>query len=105
MGIGQHRLRLETGGMFIVAETTLRYLRPARLDDELLVTARVVETGRASLIIEQQALLKSELSAPAGYGSKPDLICEGRVRIGWVDAATLQPARLPASLRERLKPA
>ena len=105
MGLEQHRLRMETGGMFIVAETTLRYLRPARLDDELFVTARVVETGRASLIIDQQALLKSELPAPARYGSKPELLCEGRVRIGWVDATTLQPARLPASLLERLKPA
>jgi acyl-CoA thioester hydrolase len=105
LGVEQHTLRMETGGMFVVAETTLRYLRPARLDDELFVTARVVESGRASLIIEQQALLKSELSAPAGSGLQPELICEGRVRIGWVDATTLQPARLPAALRECFEPA
>ena len=105
MGIEQQRLRLETGGMFIVAETTLRYLRPARLDDELFVTATIVEAGQASLIIDQKALLKSELPAPVAYRPAADLLCEGRVRIGWVDAATLQPMRLPAWLRERFQSA
>ena len=105
LGIEQQRLRLETGGMFIVAETTLRYLRPARLDDELFVTAKIVETGRASLIIDQQALLKSELLTPAQYGQNTNLLCEGRVKIGWVNAETLQPMRLPAQLHERLKSA
>jgi len=102
LGLEQQRLRVETGGMFIVAETTLRYLRPARLDDELFVTASILESGRASLIIDQQALLKSELPTPVKYGQKTDLLCEGRVRIGWVDAATLQPMRLPAALLNRL---
>ena len=105
LGIEQQRLRLETGGMFIVAETTLRYLRPARLDDELFVTAKIVETGRASLIIDQQALLKSELLTPAQHGQNTNLLCEGRVKIGWVNAETLRPMRLPAQLRERLKSA
>lgn len=38
LGIGQQVLREQTGGMFVVSETTLKYHRPARLDDELVVT-------------------------------------------------------------------
>ena len=60
LGIEQQRLRESTGGIFVVTETTVRYHRPARLDDELIVTARLIEKGRASLIIGQSALLKSE---------------------------------------------
>jgi acyl-CoA thioester hydrolase len=93
LGMEQSRLRDSTGGMFIVIETAVRYHSPARLDDELLVTAAARETGRASLIIAQQALLR-------GTG---DLLCGGTIRIGWVEAGTLKPARIPATILEALK--
>ncbi len=95
LGIEQQRLRESTGGIFVVTETTVRYHRPARLDDELIVTARLIEKGRASLIIGQSALLKSERA--------PVLLCEGTIRIGWVEAASLKPARIPAHLLDRLE--
>ncbi|UUZ78539.1 YbgC/FadM family acyl-CoA thioesterase [Polaromonas sp. P1(28)-13] len=60
LGIEQQRLKDSTGGMFVVTETSIRYHRSARLDDELIVTASMVETGRASMIIKQQALSKTE---------------------------------------------
>lgn len=93
LGIAQQELRDRTGGMFVVLETSVRYRRPARLDDELIVTASMVETGRASMIIKQQALLKSEQPE-----EPPTLLCDGTIRIGWVHASSLQPTRMPASL-------
>jgi acyl-CoA thioester hydrolase len=92
LGIEQHTLRERTGRMFVVGETLVRYHRAARLDDELLVTARVQETGRASLIIAQQAFLREGA-----------LLCDGTIRIGWVDAHSLKPARIPPTLLEALK--
>ncbi|MCG2592866.1 tol-pal system-associated acyl-CoA thioesterase [Ramlibacter sp. XY19] len=91
LGIGQGALREEVGGMFIVSETSARYLAPARLDDELSVTAALEAGGRASLIIAQQARRGDTL------------LCEGTIRIGWVDAATLRPARIPQSILDVLK--
>jgi acyl-CoA thioester hydrolase len=93
LGIGQRSLRETAGGMFIVAQTSVRYHRAARLDDELLVTAEVQETGRVSLIIAQQAILR-----PTGA-----LLCDGTIRIGWVEAGSLKPARIPPTLLEALK--
>ncbi len=90
LGVGQHALRQETGGMFVVSETSLTYHRPAKLDDWLRVTARLAQGGRASLVIAQQAWCADTL------------LCEGTIRIGWVDAATLKPARIPSSVLERL---
>jgi acyl-CoA thioester hydrolase len=86
LGIGQRTLREEAGGQFVVSETRLKYHRPARLDDELAVTAQLRQLGSASLTIEQRVL-----STPAPGA----LLCEGTIRIGWVDAATLRPARMP----------
>jgi acyl-CoA thioester hydrolase len=91
LGLEQHRLRENTGGMFVVGETSVRFHRAARLDDELLVTAGVEEMGRASLVIVQQALLAGAL------------LCEGTIRIGWVEAASLKPARIPPIILEALK--
>ena len=92
LGIGQRELRERTGGMFVVSETSVRYLQPARLDDELLVTAELQEAGRASMVIAQRALLQ-----PAGA-----VLATGSIRIGWVEAATLRPARIPANILEAL---
>ena len=96
LGIEQHSLREQTGGMFIVSETQVRYLQPARLDDELIVTAALADTGRASMMIRQQAFLKT--------AGAPKLLAEASIRIGWVDATSLKPARLPSSILDSLEP-
>ena len=98
LGIGQQQLREQTGGIFVVTDARLRYLRPARLDDELIVTAQLQETSRASLTIVQQALLNNE-QAP---NQPRALLSEGTIRIGWVDAASMRPARIPSTLLEQL---
>ena len=94
LGVEQRALRETTGGMFVVAETQLKYHRPARLDDELLVTAELRELGSASIIIGQRVLSRA----------RPDLVlCEGSIRIGWVDAATMRPARIPSQVSGTLE--
>ena len=98
LGIGQQQLREQTGGIFVVTDARLRYLRPARLYDELIVTAQLQETSRASLTIVQQALLNNE-QAP---NQPRALLSEGTIRIGWVDAASMRPARIPSTLLEQL---
>ena len=95
LGLQQSQLRDRTGGMFVVSDTQVRYLAPARLDDRLRVTARLAEAGRASLVIEQQAWRLAE-DADA-------LIAEGRIRIGWVEAAGLRPARIPSIVLDALR--
>ena len=95
-GIGQRALKDASGGMFVVSETQVRYLQPARLDDELLVTVRVERFGAASLLLAQQVL-----AGPAPGGP---VLCEGSIRIGWVQTDTLRPARIPPSVLNVLEP-
>ncbi len=97
LGIEQQRLRDEVGGMFVVSEANIKYLQPARLDDELIVTAQLQSAGRASMAIAQQVLLK-----PKQPTDTPQLLCEGTIRIGWVDAASMRPARIPQTLLQTI---
>ena len=92
LGIEQQALRASTGGMFVVSETSVKYHRPARLDDQLLVTARVLETGRACMTICQQAHLAPQPGGP--------LLCKATIRIGWVTGTPFKPARIPQTILE-----
>ncbi len=94
LGLQQQALRETTGGMFVVTDTQTRHHRPARLDDLLLVTTRLMELGRASMTLEQVAWL--------GEGPQAQRLCEGQIRIGWVDASAMKPMRIPATLIEKL---
>jgi acyl-CoA thioester hydrolase len=96
LGVGQQALRDATGAIFVVSDTALRYLAPARLDDLLQVTVQPVETGRASMTLQQQAWRHNA-------GAAPHLLCEGRIRIGCVDAQTLRPRRFPDSITQALQ--
>ncbi|RZJ08907.1 MAG: tol-pal system-associated acyl-CoA thioesterase [Rubrivivax sp.] len=82
-GVEQHALREQTGVMFVVTATSLRYLAPARLDDLLNLTVEPEHAGRASLVVRQRALRGDTL------------LCEGEIRIGCVRASDLKPQRLP----------
>lgn len=92
LNVSQQALREQCGGMFVVSETSVRYLRPARLDDELIVTARVENAGQASVIIAQQARERQSGT----------LLAEGTIRMGWVDAATMWPTRIPSQILNSL---
>ncbi|TDP85705.1 acyl-CoA thioester hydrolase [Aquabacterium commune] len=93
LGFDQEGMRRSGEGMFVVADTQLRYLQPARLDDLLNVTVAVVERGRASVVFAQEVWRNGIL------------LVSGRIRIGWVQAVVadaadaaepvLRPGRIP----------
>ena len=85
-GFGQEALRRD-GVAFVVSETTLRYVKPARLDDIVDVSVDVVQLGQASLHLAQQARRAGELLA------------EGTIRIGCVELGTFRPCRIPNDIR------
>ena len=90
MGYEQEALRTQTGAMFIVSQTSVRYLRPARLDDLLRVTVEVRHAGQASMTIAQVAWRGEERLA------------EGDIRIGCVDAQSFRPRRIPDPLLQAM---
>ena len=95
LGVEQQSLKDKSGGMFVVSETQIKYFSPARLDDLLEVTAQTSETGRASLVLSQQAWHT--------VNGQRTLLAEGTIRIGWVDTQTMKPGRIPAQILEALQ--
>ncbi|SHM91473.1 tol-pal system-associated acyl-CoA thioesterase [Rhizobacter sp. OV335] len=90
LGFHQERMRTEGGAMFVVTDTRVRYLSPARLDDLLEVSVRVVESGRASLRLAQQARRGAQTLA------------EGEIRIGCVHTGTFKPRRIPNDILDAI---
>jgi acyl-CoA thioester hydrolase len=91
-GYSQEAMRTTVGLMFVVAETQARYLCPARLDDLLEVTVQPLHTGRVGMRLGQQAWRVGATDQPA------ELLCEGQIRIGCVDAGSFKPSRIPTDL-------
>ena len=89
-GFGQEQLRSELGLMFVVSQTTLRYHRPARLDDELCITVTPAPPRHVTLTLAQSAIRGNTR------------LVDSRITIACVDAGTLRPRRIPKPVIETL---
>ncbi len=83
LGFDQGRLRDELSLVFVVRQVTIEYLKPARYDDMLAVTARLEQANRASLLM-RQTIERDGLLGRAG------------VTLACVHAQSFKPARIPA---------
>ncbi|MFQ3787439.1 tol-pal system-associated acyl-CoA thioesterase [Halomonas sp. A29] len=84
-GFTQREL-LEAGIQLVVHRLDCRYAKPARLDDDLSVTATVESSGRCRLSFLQTVTRDGEP------------LCEARVDIACVDAVRLKPTPWPPAL-------
>ena len=91
LGIEQDELMQKQRRLFVVVDTKAEFLSPAKFNDELMVTAGLLNKGRASFLIEQN-IYRDSLNG--------EMLCRGTTRAAFLDADTLKPARLPASLFE-----
>lgn len=82
-GLSQAALARDSGILFSVVSVQVNYRRPARLDDELIISCEPRADGRASVRFVQQVLRGAELLADAD------------VRVACLAASTLRPTRLP----------
>ena len=89
LGFSQHELAAQNV-LFVVHSAQTRYHAPARLDDELQVTARVTGLKQARLEFAQQVRRCSD-----GV-----LLCEGQFVIACVSADSFRPRAMPPALRE-----
>ncbi len=86
LGIDQ-RAATEAGeGAYAIADLHIRYARPARLDDTVVIETRCLELGAASVRMHQRATRDGEL------------IAEQTARVGFIDPAG-RPRRQPAAWR------
>ncbi|MDE2252336.1 MAG: tol-pal system-associated acyl-CoA thioesterase [Gammaproteobacteria bacterium] len=88
-GHNQLALATDPGVLFAVAEVSVRYRRPARLDDLLITSCVAARAGAASVVFGQQIRRGRE---------DGELLAEATVRVVCVDANGFQPRRLPPQI-------
>lgn len=81
---------LEGGLLLVVHSAQINYRRPARLDNLLSVTTQIHKLARTYIEFQQQVLCGEEL------------LCEGLIRIACVNAESMKPCALPASMYQQL---
>jgi acyl-CoA thioester hydrolase len=87
LGIDQRTVNESGEGAFAVADLSIRYLAPARLDDGVLIETTCTELGAASCRMHQKAFREDGL-----------LLSEATFRVGFV-APDGRPRRMPAPWR------
>ncbi len=89
-GFGQEALRRGQDLVFVVRAMQLDFRAPARLDDQLRVSVRLLECRGASFVLAQ-AIHRGDI-----------LLVEAGVRIAALSAAAFRPRKLPRDLTDRL---
>ena len=91
LGVDQARLRQDQGLVFAVRRIEADYLRPARFDDELTVTTRLLASTGARLVLEQ-VVARADARL---FTAQVTLVC-------MTEAGSL--VRFPAEIRQKLVP-
>jgi acyl-CoA thioester hydrolase len=94
LGYEQDELRIREGILFAVKSVRVDYLKPARFNEALLVTAEVREIKRASLLFAQ------EIRRGGASGEK---VCEAVVRVACLTQGDMRPTAIPDYLLQRIK--
>jgi acyl-CoA thioester hydrolase len=86
LGIDQLRLRADRGLQFVVVSASVDFLRPAVLDDEIIVTAELERFGGATIAF-RQTIMRGEAQ-----------LIDANVRVACLDSGTLKPRPIPKDL-------
>lgn len=89
LGVDMVRLQDEERRIFVVAEVNVKFHAPARLSDNLVVTAGLKDLSRVAFDIEQKIFRNT---------NDGELLISGIVKAAYLDADTMRPKRVPSSI-------
>lgn len=95
LGFEQHYLMSTLGIAFAVRSLAIEYLRPAKFDDLIQVTARIKDMGRASLVFEQTITREN----PSG---EAELLITADVKVVCVQLNPFKSTAIPQEIRSLL---
>jgi acyl-CoA thioester hydrolase len=85
LGFNQSELKLQ-GTLFVVRDMAIKWIDPARLDDELIVHVSIERINKASLIMEQVIMCGNIKKLTA------------RVTIACLDGVNMKPTAIPKNI-------
>lgn len=91
MGVDHATMMHEDNRILVVTEAHAKFVIPARLGDNLIVTAKLNRLGRATFEIEQN-IYRGSLQG--------ELLLQGGVTAAYLAADTMKPKRIPRTFFE-----
>jgi len=92
--------------IFVVRSLKCDYLRPAKFNDELFVSAEIIELGKTSIQFEQKVMRTATgitESTTKSSGNECEILAKGVVTVVSVHATKFRPIRLPKQIMETIK--
>jgi acyl-CoA thioester hydrolase len=86
LGVDQLRLRAERQLQFAVVSVTVDFLRPALLNDEIVVTAELVRLSGATIVFKQW-IMRGDAQ-----------LIDASARVACLDSGSLKPRAIPKDL-------
>ncbi|TNF35403.1 MAG: tol-pal system-associated acyl-CoA thioesterase [Gammaproteobacteria bacterium] len=92
LGFEQDELITNQNVIFAVHSLNVDYHKPARFNELLEVSARIIEFKKASMLFEQSVVRVTDGA----------LLCSGKVRIASLKADSFMPCAIPEIIREKV---
>ena len=90
-GFEQDQLIEQQNIIFAVRSVQCDYKSPARFNDDLTVTAKIIELKKASMLFEQKIVKNNQPNK---------ILCQGQIRIACLHADNFKPCAIPNSIME-----
>ncbi|SBT03103.1 acyl-CoA thioesterase [Candidatus Accumulibacter aalborgensis] len=98
VGHQQTDLLRDPGIAFVVRRVSVEYLKPARLDDQLVVGLEVEKISRAQIFFRQH-IRRADQAVAGGW----EELVSGAIHIVCVNSALMKATPIPALLRSKLE--
>ena len=84
----------------------MEFIQPAGFDEQLIVVTEISEISRISITFNQtiikQTMLETQSSDADEASTNGTILCVGMVKVVSLDANTMKPKRMAASLLEEI---
>ncbi len=97
LGFEQDELIARVGVIFAVRSVQADFFLPAKFNDELTVSSRVIKKGKASITIEQEVIKKYQ-----DINIKDELLCKGIIKVATLDSKSFKPKAMPDILYNQI---
>lgn len=98
LGYELDELANDQGIIFVVRSLNCDYLKAAKFNHELFVSAEIIEAGKTRIKFEQKITRKANGKDQEAF----ELLATANVTVVCVDAVTFKPKRLPKTIKENL---
>ncbi len=102
LGYELDQLANEEHLVFVVRALNCNYLRPAQFNDELFVSAEIIQLGKTSIVFKQKVMRARKVTDQKNSDACL-VLAEGEVTVVSVDSVRFRPKRLPKNIMESIE--